>query len=331
MADKKKIIPDRKIVKVELEKLKLDISNVRYQHIDKTLNEEEIEKEIWKEADTVRLYEQIKSTKGLYEKPIIDSGYNVHEGNRRVVCLRRLKREAHTGTLPGFGEKFFDKVECEQLLPGTTEEQIKLLLASIHVKGKKPWPTFNRAKQIYELHNAPFNHSYDYLTAQLGMGKTTVIRAVAVYEQTKRYHDNYPEDNEWYRKYTYFDELYKKRDLKEFTEMQENVDMFARWITEKKFSNDVRLVRNLGEVLKSKDAFNIFEKKDMRAAMDFLNRNNPAVKSREFKKIAELTTIIQGMSRKEILKTARDPNRRKMIVKLRTELDALLRDIDSAD
>ena len=327
----KKIIPERTVVKVDLDKLKLDIDNVRYHHLGKALNEKEVEDRIWKESDTIKLYEQIKSSKGLYEKPIIDSEYNVLEGNRRVVCLRRLKKEAHKGLLPGFEKDKFDMIECEQLASETTPEQKKLLLASIHVKGKKLWPTFNRAKQIYELHEPPFNKSYDFLAAQLGMGKTTVIRSVTVYEQTKRYHDRYSADKEWYRKYTYFDELYKKRDLKEFTKLQANVDKFADWVNEEKFNNDVRLVRILPQVLEDKDAFNIFEKKGMLAAMAFLNSKNPALKSREFKKISELILIIQKFPRKEIINTAKDPNRRKLIEKLRAELDSLLRDIDSPE
>lgn len=328
---KKNILPERTDVNVDLGKLKLDLTNVRYQHMNPVYTEADMEKRIWDEPDTINLYEQIKSAKGLYEKPIIDSENIVLEGNRRVVCLRKLKEEAHNGLLQGIEKTNFDKILCEQLGPNTTQEQKRLLLATIHVKGKKPWPTFNRAKQIYELHNDPFNKSFDYLAIHLGMGKSTVIRFVRVYEQTTLYSKRHGDDKEWYNKFTYFDELFKKRDLKEFGQLQTNVDKFADWTYYGKFNNDVRNVRYLHEVLADQDALRTFENKDIEAALVLLHSKNPALKSREFKKISELILLIQQFPRKEILKTASDSNRRKLLEKLRSEVDMLLKDLDSME
>lgn len=329
MVKKERTLPEKSLIAVELDRLKLDLANVRYQHMGRVPTEAEMEKRIWDEDDTGKLYDQIKSAKGLYEKPIIDSHFNVLEGNRRVVCLRRLRKEAHEKILPGIEPNKFDKILCEQLGPDTTQEQIRLLLAAIHVKGKKPWPTFNRAKQIYELHNEPYNKSFDYLALHLGMGKSTVIRFVRVYEETDKYGKRYGEDKEWYNKFTYFDELFKKRDLKEFGRVQTNVDKFADWVYQGKFNNDVRYVRYLPQVLEDKDALRAFDSKDIETALVLLNSKNPALKSREFKKISELISLIQQFPRREILKTANDVNRRKLLEKLRGEVDRLLKDLDS--
>ena len=110
-----------------------------------------MEEELWKDDDTRSLFEQIISAKGLYEKPICNSNFVVIEGNRRVVCLRRLKKLAKTGKLEDFSKNYFDTIECEMVPPTATQDQIDLYLAVEHVKGKKEWPTFNRVKMIYNL------------------------------------------------------------------------------------------------------------------------------------------------------------------------------------
>jgi len=313
------------IIKVELDKLKLDLSNVRFIHLKKTLTEKEMEDAIWKERDTESLYNQIISAKGLYEKPVINKEFVVIEGNRRIVCLRRLKALANAGKLPGFSKNYFDIVECEMIPPDATKEQIDLFLAVKHVKGKKEWPTFNRAKMIFNLHNI-YGRSYDFLAKHLGMGKITVIRMADVYEQTERYGRRFKDDKEWYHKFTYFDELYKRRDLKEFRSLQKNVDMFANWVYEGKFS-DVRDVRLLAPVLADPDALRTLERGKFSDALKILEKKNPALKSKTFKQIEKVTELIRSFPRKELLKTVRDPERIKMLEQLRDELNTLLKDI----
>lgn len=325
--DEKEFLLKPEIVTVDLDKLKLDLTNVRFIHLSKRLTEKKMEEAIWKERDTEPLRNQIISAKGLYERPVISSNFIVIEGNRRVVCLRHLKMEANASRLPGFSNNQFDKVECEMISPNTPPEKIDLFLAVEHVKGKKEWPTFNRAKMIYNLHNL-YHRSYDFLAKHLGMGKVTVIRMADVYEQTNKYGRRFKDDQEWFHKFTYFDELYKRRDLKEFRELQKNVDRFANWVHEKKFK-DVRDVRALARVLADDDALRVLEREKFVKAYRVVERKNPALKSREFKKIAEVVEIIRSFPRRELIKTMQDPARREMLVTLKREIENLLRDLDS--
>ena len=76
------------------------------------------------------------------------------------------------------------------------------------------------------------------------MGKVTIIRYADVYEQTEKYGSLFKDDKDWFHKFTYFDELYKRRDLKDFRKIQKNVEKFGRWVHDGKF-NDVRDVRRL--------------------------------------------------------------------------------------
>ena len=88
------------IREVPIDDLKLDPNNVRFKHIDRLLTDAKIEEIIWEEQDTRDLMKSIRVSGGLMERPVVSSDYVVKEGNRRVVCLRRLKNLAHEGKVP---------------------------------------------------------------------------------------------------------------------------------------------------------------------------------------------------------------------------------------
>ncbi len=314
---------------VKLDDLKLDLNNVRFQHFSKQISDKEMDKLIWDEPGTKELYEQIKSAKGLYEEPIIDSNNVVLEGNRRVVCLRKLRQKVIDGELQGFEKDAFKIIKC-RMIPGHISDMDKsLLLATIHVKGKKQWPAFNKAKQIHDLYRT-YNISYDNLAKYLGMGKITVIRMVKAYEQTYKYGQKYPDDKAWYRKYTYFDELFKKRDLQNFVKIQANIDKFAKWVRDGKF-DDVRDIRALAQIMEDEDAMQRFETHGFKEAFELLQEKNPVLRSREFKQIQKTIETISSFPRKELIKTLTDPRRKKIIRKLKEEIDSLVRDIDALE
>lgn len=313
------------IEEVEISKLKLDLNNVRFQHLPKSLNDKEMDKLIWKEQSTRDLYDQIKSAKGLYEEPIIDSDYMVLEGNRRLVCLRRLKDDAHEGKLPGIKKDTFDKIKCRMIPEHISVLDKKLLLATLHVKGKTEWPPFNKAKQIYDLYNS-YDISYQALSKYLGMGKVTVIRMVRAFKQTRSYGLKYSKEKNWYRRYSYFDELFKRLDLREFSSIQKNVDKFSGWVHEDKFKRftDIRLLK---QVLEDEDARNILEIYNFEKALKLLEEKNPGLKDKNFKQIQGTIKIIHSFSRKELIRTIKDPSRIAVIQKLKEEIDSFLRDI----
>ena len=307
------------IVKVPLDKLKIDVGNVRFSHLDEKLTEKKMEEMIWSEHDTVNLYNQIKEAKGLYEPPVINLDFVVIEGNRRVVCLRRLQKEAKEGKLPGVSKTQYDFVNCRQIASEATILDINLYLAAIHISGKKPWPLFNRAKRINELHET-YNLSYDKLAKILGMGKITVIRTVDAYNQTLKYREKYNDEEDWYRKFSYFEELYRKKPLRDFVSKQENLDKFITWVHDGKFS-DHRQVRSLDRILADPDARHIFETGTSDEAIRLLEEKDPTMKSREFKQITKTIRVLTSFSRRELIKTVNDPYRVKILERLREEID----------
>lgn len=328
MTDEETPLLKTKLLKVPLDKLKLDINNVRFQHLSKALSDKEMEDRIWAERDTHDLFEQIREAQGLYEAPIINSDFVVIEGNRRIVCLRHLKEQAKT-QLQGTSKDFYSEVPCKQIDKNESNLNTELYLASIHISGKKPWPLFNRAKRVNEIRKT-YNYSYDKLAKKLGMSKATLIRTVDAYEQTDKYRRRFPNDKDWYHKFSYFDELYKRRALKKFANIQENVDRFATWLNEGKFK-DHRDVRALERILTDSDALQAFEKRNFNEALKLLEEKDPTLKSPEFKQITKTIRLISAFPRKELLKTINNPQRIKILENLKTELDEFIKDIKSAE
>ena len=316
-------------IRVPIEKLRLDVDNARFIHLEEKLTEKKMEERIWAEGDTSNLYEQIKEAKGLYEPPIINSDFVVIEGNRRLVCLRHLQEKAKAGELPGIGKTQFDFVICKQIPRDVPVLDVDLYIAALHISGKKPWPLFNRAKRICAIRDT-YNFSYDRLAKRLGMGKVTIIRMVDAYKQTLAYHERYSDEKDWYRRITYFDELYGRRGLKEFRSRQENIDKFMDWIHYGKFG-DHRDVRALDRILNDPDARHAFETGSSKEALRTLEEKDPTMKSREFRQITKTMRVLSSFSRKELIKTVNDPHRIRILEALKEEIDSLLKDIKTLE
>lgn len=321
------IVEKSEIIEEDLDLIKLDPNNPRFKHLEKKLSDKEIEESIWKEPDTQELYNQILAAGGLYEMPVIDHNKIVLEGNRRTVCLRVLKRRANNNDLSGYVPNHFNKIKCRLLFKDANPTSVALFLATIHVKGKKEWNTFNRALYIYDLHNT-YRLSYDTIAKNLGMGKITVIRMVDVYKATEGYGRKHPDDKQWYHKFTYFDELYKKRDLKEFRNDPNNVIKFGDWVREEKF-HDVRDVRDLPKIVGDMEALEALERTNIDGARKVTESKDPTIKSPEFKKLKDTIDVIRSFSRKELINTLKDSSRITLLRTLKNEVESLLKDLDT--
>ncbi len=313
---------------VPVDKLELDPENIRLYHREEDIKLEkvDIEELIWEDSDTKRLYTQILSLKGIFEPLIIDSKYVVKEGNRRLVCLRRLKKAAHNGELDNIAEDTFDNVKCKILPPNTSPAEVALFLAAEHVKSKLPWPIFNRGKHIYDLYHM-FGFSYENIAKAVRMSKPTVVRMANAYEYTEKYGHKY-NDSQWWRKYTYFDELLKRNDLKDYAKDPEFISRFSGWVFSGKFK-DVRDVRLLRKILDNEKAFKIFEEKNFSDAISFLMLEDPSVSSPFFKKAMDFGNSCLNIPRAEFISITNNPAKENMLRRVHTELDKLLKDVEA--
>lgn len=318
---------DAELRYVPLDELKLDPKNVRFKHFQRSLSDEEMQDEIWSDPDTRNLYRELLYSHGLQNPPLVDSNYVVKEGNRRVVCLRKLKEDIQSGKVD-IPLKEIDPVQCIVLPEYTTDIDVAIYLTREHVTGKKEWAALDKASHIYDLYNLN-RLSFDQIREAVSMSKATAMKMEAAYKKTLEYHTKHPDDKGWLGRYSYFYELYKKRQLKEWIENEDNMDLFMDWVHNGKIERGEQ-VRELPRIINEPDAYQALVDGDTRDAMDVLSKKDPAVGSTTFKLLSKTLKVIQDFPRSELLDSVRSKQKLQFLEKLHLELEDLIRDIKSA-
>jgi len=223
------------LLDVPLNLLKLDLENPRLGHIQYSMNEEEIEKIIWEEAKTKKLKIAIELNGlqiPLYVQRIEGGDFRVREGARRTTCLRHIVRDIEKGKKKEKGLKLenFDSVPVYVYPDNMPESHIAMHLAGEHVAGKDPWDALNRARQIYRL-NDELDVSYEDIAENLGISKTTIKQSIWAFNQALDFHEKYPAYDNWIHRYSHFQKLYSKKELREtWVTDPKNMDLFMSWI-----------------------------------------------------------------------------------------------------
>ena len=240
------IVPERQINLKQVYKnvtdLHFDIKNPRFRHLGRIETEDDVERFLWKEPSTRTLFREIESTQGLSTPLLVDDQGVVREGNRRLVCLKRLIGKIKVGEsdVPMYK---VDRIPCYILPKGTPEDDIALYLALEHVTGKKEWRPVNQAGQVYDLHriyNLPFSRISDIL----GRTQASIRSMEKAYSATLEYHLLFPDDNNWMSKYSYFFEAHRHRQTTEWLTIEGNLERLAEWIHSGKISKGAE-IRNL--------------------------------------------------------------------------------------
>ncbi len=314
------------IQKVPLRTLRLDPHNVRFRHQpSKNLTDSEIVDIIWKEPDTKDLYREIKASRGLMEAPIVNSDYVVMEGNRRIVCLRKLSEKAHNGEQPGVAAEYWDTVECNVLPRDTPAKDIALMLGRFHVSGKKDWRALNQAAHISELHNK-HGLSYDDIHDYLSMSKPTVIKMIKAFDMTTEYGKQFTTDKEWVSKFSYFYEMYKKPQLAEWLEKNGNSDRFMDWLGKGKLLRGEN-VRELPKIIELPEALAALDSNGFEAAVKVLRKSDPAIDNRFYGRVKDMIERLNDVPREELVEAGTDPVKLGALQKLRDTVDEVLRNV----
>ena len=243
----------------------------------------ELEDLMWEKDAVKGLAQSIQQNGGIYEAIIVQrmkDKYLVREGNCRTVSARRLlaqyPNDARFMTAPAM---IFES--------DLTEEDLAVLLADMHVSGKIRWDAYEQAKHIADLYNV-YGKTYDWLGNHLRLSKTKINEMLLAYAATREFLHNHPDPSN-VRKFSFFHELMKKRELREqFKEDPEFKQKFHRWLAEGKLS-DAKQVRNLSAVLESKDAAAALDTKGIEEASKILIKNDPSLESDLFQAVKRAT------------------------------------------
>jgi hypothetical protein len=319
------IFADAQGTKIPLSKLKLDPTNVRLRHLGK-LKEAEVEQALWNEPGMDDWYRQIREEGGISEPVVIDSNYLTREGNERIVCLRRLSKEAHAGELPGVARDQFDSVPCRMVSPGASEKEIAIYLTRIHVKGSHKWKSLNKAIMIYELST---NHglSYEELRKRLGISKKTVQTVKSAYEATLGYQNKHRDDAKWYYKYSYYHEIFKNEQLKNWAKQNGNLESFTDWIYTGKIPRGED-VRKLKKLILDQELFDEFKNANVTRARVIL-ASFETLGSKSLDIISKATEVLRNFPLGELRGIVSDPVKMKVINEHYEEMTSFMKNAQS--
>ncbi len=312
-----------KLVSVPIRRLRLSPNNPRVRRKSPSSDENEIEEWLWREEGTRNLYNEIRYSGGLSEKPIIDSNLLVIEGNRRIACLRRLDDQAKNGELPDFSEDSFEKIQCLMLPADVDPKDADLLVARVHVSGKKEWSPLNQAEQIFDMMS-----KHDMQTSEVARALSISPQRIEVmfeaFQATLEFGNRYPDDEgKWVHKFSYFYELFRRRQLRDWAKDGKNLAQFMDLIS----GEAPKLwlgsqVRDMGEIIADKKAFDRLLTQGYNKAIEIVRAKRSKI-DRYAKTLEEASAALLLLTR-EPLKLSKDPSKVKVLADIKQRVDYIL-------
>ena len=323
--------PEEHIVVDELE---LDMKNNRVTHLA-IESEQELEERLWRvgKLNLNQLKNDIKA-RGLQEPLVLfPASSTVAEGNCRLVCLKRLQREAETEREKdkSFGsdlklKDFLDlKVPCKRIVEGTPVVDIDAYLTEVHVGRKRKWPEYNQAKLLSKL-----KYEDDLTLEEIARisrsSRPTITKKIEAYQYTSKYHEKFPDDKEYVNWFSYFME-FTHHSLEKFRQDDTKITKFMKWIHSGKFSNS-KEIRVLPKVLGNRAAFRKFEEADMAGARRIIIKADPTIISPLYRKVSSLTNTLEALPLRELRLLLTDSSRRDLLRSLVDSAAKLLRETE---
>ena len=257
---------------------------------------------LWDDPDVRDLYRQVLVNKGLVERIIVRQDGNVVEGNCRTVVYRKL-REKH----PSEGR--WRNIPARVLPGDIADRDVAILLGEMHVAGKNTWTPFEKAGHVYRMHN-DFALIQDEIAVRLRMSKSKVNQLIRAFDMMKnKYLPKYPGPASS-RKFSYFEELFKNPRLREWvTSTPQAGDAFVDWVGTGKLEQGVQ-VRELPAILDDEDAIKTLTAEGFAAAQRLLAEDNPAITSKLFRRMVEMTEALKKAQLDDIQRVRKPGNSR---------------------
>jgi hypothetical protein len=283
---------------IGVDQLELDPKNPRIQFLvgqkAGMVAEAELDDLLWAKDPVKALAQSIFQNGGVYEPLIVQTAgpkKRVREGNSRTVASRHLvdqyPNDPRFATVPAM---VFDV--------NLTEEDLAVLLADMHVAGKIRWDAFEQAKHVYDLFHI-YGKTYDWLSNHLRLSKGKIKELLGAYQSTSEFLNLFPSPMN-IRKYSFFAELMKKRDLRDrFDNDQQFKQRFHKWLVDDKLS-DSKQVRSLDAILANKEAEKELEQNGYDAAAKVLMRDDPSLESDLFWAIKNATEKLKAAPASDI-------------------------------
>jgi hypothetical protein len=276
------------------------------------------------------LKRDIEQNGGIRERVILQvhgDRLKAIEGNCRKVCLDSLHekdpKDPRWKTVPA------------RIMPTDVDQKsIAILLSDFHVAGKIHWKVHEKAGQVHQM-NKELGMTQDEIAVYLRTSKSTVVRLLHAYgmmvDQFLKLDDGkyaVPGENE--RKWSYFEEFFKQKALRD--ELEKNPkfgEEFCHWVGDKRIPEGAD-VRKLPSILRHSEARTQFEAGlPFREVLKIVEAEEPEQGSEFFKLMAKFREACTDVAQvKEILKIRADRVARKRVLET---YDALVGFMNLAD
>lgn len=240
---------------------------------------------LWEDDDVRDLYRQVLINQGLVERIIVRQDGSVVEGNCRTVVYRKLREKQPS-------ERRWHNIPARILPADIGDRDVAILLGEMHVAGKNTWTPFEKAGHVYRMHN-DFALIQDEIALRLRMSKSKVNQLIRAFDMMKnKYLPKYP-GSASSRKFSYFEELFKKPPLREWVSSTPGAeDLFVDWVGTNKLDQGVQ-VRDLPSILEDEQAVRVLTSEGFAAAQRLLAEDNPAITSKLFRRMVEMTESLR--------------------------------------
>lgn len=306
---------DLQPIEIKLDQILLDPNNPRFSELGEDLNtvlekrfcEQKIQDDAFRKMknkifdvaelrDTIRTVGFLPVDNIIVKKITCDSSsdgdkYVVIEGNRRITAIKWLL-ELHNSGKENLEADFIEslqKINALELLSGSHEMAHLILPGLRHISGIKEWGPYQKAKAIAELRRSGM--SPQEAAQSIGLGIVTANRSYRCYqalEQMKQ--DEEYGDHATTKHYSYFEEVFKKPEVKDWLGWDENklkftneinISKFYSWISDaeddSKILSQAHDIRDLALIVKDSEALRLFESsKSLKRAIAKYESDHPS-------------------------------------------------------
>jgi flagellar biosynthesis component FlhA len=135
---------------------------------------------------------------------------------------------------------------------------------------------------------------------------------INAYRDTLAYREKYPDEVGWASKYSYFDEIHKRGDLREWIEHRGNRERLMEWIYRQRIRTGMD-IRKLPLILNDKYATNLLNRSSAERAYAYLAKKDPRLSDDFYRKVSDVIKTIRRIDAKQVVLAARDPNRARLV------------------
>src|SRR5579863_90983 len=280
--------------------------------------QKKLEDLLWADDDVRDLYRQVLINRGLIERIIVREDGTAVEGNCRTVVYRKLHKNNPR-------EHAWQFIPSRVLPADIGERDVAILLGEMHVAGKNTWSPFEKAGHVYRLQK-DFALTQDEIAHRLRMSKSKVNQLIRAFEIMKtKFLPKYPEHSS-IRKFSYFEEVFKKPQLRVWIETNEGAeDQFVHWVGTNKLSQGTQ-VRDLPAIIESAEATRALTTDGFQAAQKVLGEDNPELTSKLFRHMLEMAESLKRAQLDDIqrVRKSRHSKARRIVQDLKESLDHFL-------